>query len=655
MADAPSMITPDFTDIINQSFFIEPLGGPKNPQNYLDRFPEEVYNTTIDSHLVKFLYSLIGPAGVGWLRKNYLEARLTLEEYGMETFDLDAFYGDPLKFGRILEEIYDDDPRGLLSRADWDKIRAKDAAYRARALDYVRGMRLGNTPDGMKLVARSGLGHEVEIVEHYRWLYDQYSDDYLGIPKFGITNSTEEMVILPRRELAQSEIQQVTINGTVTGGYYRLGFNGQETSDIAFTTGDRESIRSFLEILPGIGVGNVETMGGPLPGIPIQIYFKGNLANHDVPQIYAINSLAGDGVGIVVETLRGGIEGADEFGSISPRDQRHLMEALDHLRPQTTLVTYKPASGAQTRTIWNNVSSTSAYTEVIRFVTGAINVPWPNITTSNRYWIEAGVEHEGKRVHSDLQYHYIGFHQIARLIAYTESALNNPDYADLNTLLVTLVQNEHIGQYTTYQRNLYPSLGSYDAQFKNAADMAPADYAEPLTVRTQQDESAGAGPIINGIYPIEYQDLPGTPPVKYRHEQFWGSIERENGDDYLELDLGGVRAVNYLSFEATRKPYSIELCFDTLDQTPQRNFILVNPHPTLPANFTLGYSPSFTNPWEEMIINFTDNRGHMVYTRYLRLKFARRPDSNSPFVGPDGKIKPFSIEVRNLRVGRSAT
>jgi hypothetical protein len=107
----------------------------------------------------------LGPAGVGWLRKTYLEARIQLEEYGVELFDLDDFYGDPLKFGRILEEIYDDDPRGLLNREDWEKIRAKDAAYRARALDYVRGMRLGNTPAGMKLVARSGLGHEVEIVE----------------------------------------------------------------------------------------------------------------------------------------------------------------------------------------------------------------------------------------------------------------------------------------------------------------------------------------------------------------------------------------------------------------------------------------------------------------------------------------------------------
>lgn len=650
MADAPSVVTPDFTDTVNQAFFIEPLGGPRHPQNYLDRFPEEVYNKTLDSHLVKFLYSLLGPAGVGWLRKTYLEARVQLEEYGIELFDLDSFYGDPLRFGRILEEIYDDDPRGLLNREQWEKIRAKDAAYRARALDYVRGMRLGNTPAGMKLVARSGLGHEVEIVEHYKWLYDQYSDDPLGIHRYGATNSTEEMVILPRRELAQSEQQRVTITGTVTGGFFTLGFNGKDTADIAYNSGTREDIRAFLETIPDIGVGNVEVQGGPLPDFPIDIHFKGDLANRDVPQIYATNALAGDGVGIIVETVRGGVDGLDELGFISPRDQHYLVEALAYLRPQTTIMTFKAASGTQTRALWNSVIGTSSYTEVVRYVTGNVDVPWPNPQTSKRYWIEPGIEHEGHRVRADLQYHYAGFHQVSQAIAY--SSIDDPDYGTLSAFLDGMPKNEHIGEYTTYQRNLYSMLGGVDSQFVNTADMALADYAEPLTVTTQQDEAAGAGSVINGIYPVEYQDLPGVPPIKYRHEQFWGSIERETGEDYLELDLGGPKAVNYITFEATRKPYNIELAYDTLGQGDFRNFLNVTPHHTLPVNFTLGYSPSFTNPWELITINFTDARSRMIYTRFLRLKFSRRPDINSPFIGPDGSTRPYSIEVRNLRIGR---
>jgi hypothetical protein len=647
--DTPSVITPDYSETINQSFFIEPLGGPLHPQNYLDRFPEEVYNKTIDSHLVKFLYVLLGPAGVGWLRKNYLEARVKLEEYGVELFDLDDFYGDPLRFGRIIEEIYDDDPRGLLGREAWEKIRAKDAAYRARALDYVRGMRLGNTPAGMKLVSRSGLGHECEIVENYKWLYDQYSDDPLGLTRYGVTESTEEMIVLPRRELAQSEIQQITIQNA-TGGFFKLGLNGHDTVDIAWNA-TRETVRTVLAALPTIGEGNVETMGGPLPDTPVQVYFKGDMANRDAPQLYVTDSLTGDGVIIFVETLQGGIEALDELGHISPRDQHYLIEALDHLKPLTAIISFKPASGTQTRAVWNNVLGTSHYTEVIRYVTGAVSVPWPDTDHSNRYWIEPGLEHEGKRVRSDLQHHYIGFHQVAQSVAYTETALDDAGYSNLGTLLETLIPNEHLGSYTTYQRNLYPPLGDYDPSYKARADMAPADYSEPLTVTTQQDEFAGS--VINGIYPIEYQDLPGVPLLKYRHEQFWGSIERDQGDDYLELDLGNTKAVNYISFEATRKPYSIEVMFDTLDQGLERSFAPILPHISLPNSFSLGYSPAITNPWEEIVINFTDSRRQMVYTRFLRFKFARRPDTNSPFIGPDGSTRPYSIEVRNLRVGRS--
>lgn len=653
MADAPSVVTPDFTDTVNQSFFIEPLGGPQNPINYLDRFPDEVYNKGLDSHLVKFIYSLLGPAGVGWLRKNYLEARVALEEYGVELFDLDAFYGNPLKFGRIIEEIYDEDPRGLLNREAWEKIRAKDAAYRSRALDYVRGMRLGNTPAGMKLVARSGLGHEVEIVEHYKWLYDQHSDDPLNIVRYGVTLSTEEMVILPRRELAQSEVQQITATGIVTGGFFTIGFNGSDSANIAWTSGDRETIRSFLEAIPTIGVGNVDVEGGPFPANPIRIHFKGELANRDVPQIYTTNALSGEGVGIFVETLRGGVEAIDELGVIPPRDQRYLVEALEHLRPQTTISTFQAASGTQSRVIWNQISGTSDYFEVVRYVTGLVGIPWPK--TGTRYWIESGIEHEGHRVRGDLQYHYTGFHAVVRAVAYTESDLDNVNYDNLDSLVASIIPNEHVGQYTNYQRNLYPMLGGTDSQFQNVANFAMADYPEPLLVTTQQDESVGAGNVINGIYPTEYQDLPGVPPLKYRHQQFWGSRERETGDDYLEIDLGGVEAVNYITFEATRKPYTVSLDFDILDQGDERVFVPAKPHDTLASNFTLGYSPSYITPWQQITINFTDARRSMVYTRFLRIKFARRPDVNSPFINSMGVIRPSSIEVRNLRVGRCAT
>jgi hypothetical protein len=60
------------------------------------------------------------------------------------------------------------------------------------------------------------------------------------------------------------------------------------------------------------------------------------------------------------------------------------------------------------------------------------------------------------------------------------------------------------------------------------------------------------------------------------------------------------------------------------------------------------------NPWVPMEINCTNRKGEMIYTRWLRLTFTRRQDAGSPFITANGATKlPWSIEVRNLRVGRN--
>lgn len=643
--------TPDFTDVIDQRFFIEPLGGPSHPQNYLDRFPEEVYNKTIDSHLVRFMYSLLGPSGIGWLQKNYFEARLLLEEYGIETFDLDTFYGNPLRFPRILEEHYDEDPKGLLPREKWEEIRAKDAAYRARALDYVRGMRLGNTPGGIALVARSGLGHEVEIVEHYKWIYDQHTDDPLGLQRFGKTDTTSEFVVLPRRELAQSEVQRITITGVVTGGTFRLDYNGAETEEIEYDNADRETVRAFIESV--VGVGNVQTRGGPLPANALDVIFQNELADSDVPQLRIYSSLTGEGVGASVETIKGGIEASQEQAFITPRNQRHLQEALDHLRPQNSVVTYKENSGGSERILWNEITATSSYLEVVRYVTGKADVPWPSPRNAV-YWIEPGIEHEGQRVKNDLQFHYAGFHSVGTITAYTEAALTGGHYNNFIDLYNLEPKDEHIGSFDRYQATLYQPLNIAIADGRAlSADRVLADYPEPVTVTTQTAEVYNTQ-LVNGIYPFEYQLLANVAGERYTGDQFWSSKDRIEGDDYLEIDLGTVRAVNYITFEITRKPFNFEIAYDLLDMYPERNFVNVTPALDRVGSYAVGYSPGFVNPWEVVSLNFTDAIGHTIFTRFIRLKFTRRnEDRNSPFVGVDGTIRPHSVDVRNLRLGRS--
>jgi hypothetical protein len=645
MADN-SVTTPNFVGTVDQNVFIEPIGGPQHPQNYLDRFPEEIYNKNVDSHLVKFMYTLLGPAGIGWLRKSYMEARLALEEMGIDLFDLDSFYANPLRFSRILEEEYEQSPSDLLPQATWEAIRSKNAAYRARALDYVRGLRAGNTPLGIKLVARSGLGHDVEVAEQYRYLFDRFSDEPLGLTNFGQTTSTEEFTIIPRRAVAQSEIQRVVIKGTPTGGTFNLRFRAKTTVDLAYNT-DRETVRTALSNIDEIGPGNIEVLGGPLPNDPIEIYFQRDLANRDVPELVLINGVVGPDVTVFIETVQGGVDGTDEVGTIGPSDQHRLQEALDHIRPQTSLLTYAPAAGVQKRILWSAATSNSEFAEVVRYVTGRSDISWP--TVDSIHWIEAAREHEGRRISSDRQHHYTSFHNVEGISAYREVDLPEGPRETLS-IFTDLIPNEHIGPYTSYQSVLFPPLStSFGSDYKASATRALADYAEPLEVTTQTDSGMG---LINGIYPTDYQNLPGMQQIRYDSESFWSSQERDIGEDVLEIAFNEVKVINYITFETLRKPISIRVEFDTYDQSPIRRFEfgLINRQDEIGVS----YAPSFTNPWETITAELSDRSHNAIYSRFLRIRISRLNIDGSPFSRGNNTFVPSSVEIRNLRIGRQA-
>jgi hypothetical protein len=636
-------IAPDIVGVVDQSVFVSPLGGPQHPTSYLDRFPETLYNKGIDSHLVRFMYVLLGPSGTGWLAKNYLDARLKLEDFGIDTFDLDKFYGDPLSFGRILEETYDQDPSGLLTNDQWQEIRNKDAAYRNRAIDYVRGARAGNTPLGMTLVARSGLGHEVEVIENYRYIYDQLSDDPLGLPKYGFSNSTEEIIVLPRRELPQNEVQTITISGSPTGGTFSLFFpvanETQAQVIIAYNAtafvgnpipvgGSFDNVRAALESIPQIGKNNVIVTGGPLPDNPISIEFTNVLGYKDVPTLQAARAFTGGtSPAISVETTRSAVDTADEIASISPRDKWFLKRAMERIKPVTTLLSFGQAPGLTQTQIWEDAYSTSQYTEVVRFVTGQTGIIWP--PTDGIRWIEQAIEHQAPRVLDDLQHHYRGFHNIGTITA----------------------SSRMVGQFTPYQTTLFPVLNlNRPDDYEYNPDRAIADYAEPLTVAANTRTSTPVQ-LINRIYPNDYATLPGVPPIKYGEEQFWASDEQPNGPEYLEIDLGDTEAVNYLYLEVTRKPFDISISYDLIDNGLS-DWRPVTYEIGLPSPTSMGYDVGATNPWQPLEFYFTNAKGEMIFARRLRIEFTRRNDLNSPFNTGTSQL-PYSIEARNLRVARN--
>lgn len=618
---------PTFTGTINQQYFIEPLGGPQNPISYLDRFPDALYLKTPDSHLLRFMYSLLGPAGVGGLRKNYLLARLIFEDHGLELFDLESFYGAPFRFGRILDETYLSDPGDLLSREEWDRIRAKDARYRSRAIDFLNAARAGNSPEGMRLAARSGLGHDVEIIENYRYLFDVNSDNPMGLAYYGSTTSTEEMIVRPRRETSRTEVQTITVTGDPSGGTFLLNFGGRLTSAIAYNA-TSFVVQSALSALSNIGVGDVEVTGGPgtVNSVPVfapyTVTFRGDLSARDVPEIVALSNLSGGtNPKITVTTITGGLDSSDETVKIAPRDVHALQTAVDRLKSVTTIPTIAPGEGLRSRQVWANVGATSEYVEVLRFVSGQPNVEWP--TPDAVHWIERNVEKQAPRGADDLQHHYVNFHNVGTVTA----------------------SSEHLGRFSPEQVALFPFLGAADDDvlvFK--ANRALADYPNPLTVTNTTDKDVA---LVQGVYPLDYGSLPGVPTIAYRDEQFWASEEISGGAEVLSIDLGSVQAINYLIMEITRKPVDIEIQYDAVGLgTPV--WKTVAPNPSARFDDTHAYTAE-QSPWIQAEFNFTRPVGGPVFTRRIRLILNRRSSTLDTFLGGG----PWSIEVRNLRIGRN--
>ena len=146
----------------------DPISLTPSPEVRMRHFFEGVYDLSPTSHLSRFVKTLLGDAGIGYLTRIYIHARgqnaLATMRYG----DLDAFYGDVFGLRRMSWERTD--PARYLeanTSAEWDLIDAKDASYRARIEAFSRAIGLGGTPAGLTGVASAMLGVEVKIYESY--------------------------------------------------------------------------------------------------------------------------------------------------------------------------------------------------------------------------------------------------------------------------------------------------------------------------------------------------------------------------------------------------------------------------------------------------------------------------------------------------------
>lgn len=655
MPDNNAITAPVASGVIDQRFLIEPLRASSNPTSYLDRFPEEVYDKSITSHLVRFIYTLIGPAGVASIKRNLFQARLELEAHGLEIFNLEKFYGDPFAFGRILEETSEQDFTGLISAEEWETIKAKDEAYRNRAIDFMKGVRGGNSPAGLTLIAKSGLGHEVELIENYKFFFDQHSDDPLGLPYVGQTRSTEEFIIIPRQEISSTEVQRIHVNGFPDGGTFILSFRGQNSTQIDFDAHYLE-VQAALQGISTVGVGNAEVRGGPIPNDFI-VTFKGALADRDVPTLTATSALyevqATESIlcPIVITTEHAGNESVDEVVRISERDKHNLQSALDRIRPVNTIPSYGKAPGTTSRQRWQTVTPSSQYVETRKFVTGAPEIPWPKV--SKQFWIEPDKEKSAPSTRRVRQA-YVHYHNVSDIHAYTEAATDDAGYlSDIRN--VDNFTSEHVGAYGPEQSSLFPIL----RQFANYTDQTfPAEAAlENRQSFIRFSDRIDGTAIFNEGYPLDYLTLVNR---RYRRQRapFWSSATAEDGSEYLELDLGSVKAVNYLSFSLIHKPLKIEIDFDTFGGPYSRQFVPAYPLDSRYFPTNIVHMPG-SNPWQNVKFLFQNKKGEIPYTRFIRIRFERQTGSQANNLGAKflwdsvHQVQvPWTIEVRSLQVGR---
>ncbi|MDX3232880.1 hypothetical protein [Streptomyces sp. ME19-01-6] len=83
-----------------------------------------------------------------------------------------------------------------------------------------------------------------------------------------------------------SEVQTVTVTGTPTGGTYTLTFSGQTTAGIPYNA-TAAQVKTALEALSNVDVGDVTVTGGPHPGTAVVVTFVGQYLGDDVSQMTA--------------------------------------------------------------------------------------------------------------------------------------------------------------------------------------------------------------------------------------------------------------------------------------------------------------------------------------------------------------------------------
>lgn len=175
--------------------------------------------------------------------------------------------------------------------------------------------------------------------------------------------------------------------------------------------------------------------------------------------------------------------------------------------------------------------------------------------------------------------------------------------------------------------------------------------------------------LVNSTYPLSYFSLSGVSNISYPDTSWWSSKQRfasvDNTDsylsqpnggspttEYLEIDLGRVREINYINFDVLRVPVNISIEYDILSDVTQQiqEWIPVQAKVNQPFDDVVYFDGNNRSGWLNADFFFTDPKGNIVQTRFIRIGFSRRDEvwpltTSAPFRWP--------VFVKHLRVVRN--
>lgn len=618
------MNRPTIDVLIDESYFLEALSSTARPASYLENFPDHIFDVSAESRLYKFLYTLLGPAGVSFLKLNYFYSRLVLEEQGFQNDQLDKLYSNPLKFSRSLDESYLESWKGVLDSDSWNQIKALDESYRNRVINFLHAARMGSTPEGMRLAAQSALGCDTLIIEDYNHVFNYHSDQILPY-KFPIKSNKNGYFNLEKFSIAPNDakINETTTVDNEKEHLLENALINLKPVNAVYGTIDNQSDSYVVEAKAILASSEFYNVTRFVTGNPKINWPTSNSSNKELDSIYWIES------GLELEAPIGQDGRSQNYCAFyNPQTINASSNAVGGFKSYKELVLKFPfLSDLQSQT-WSAKKALPAYAErlTVTHQNNATNAMFINDVYPIDYLKLAGIE----SLKYDNENFWISKLDYKLTSEYLEIDLGKT--VAINFLIFEVLASpiEIDIEYADDISEILPNIQSISC----ATEPGSVTYTYTLakshglsvgdSVTAQKIEeanTAGKSKLFNGTFIVD-----------------------EIIDDYsftvkgLVANITGSPILQQASITKNVWVYQ-PINFDTM-----------YPNETL-----VDYQSNNLNKWKTLPYNFD-----MVYGRFIKIKFKRddlRYFKNSAFlvdysVNPT-KEKPWPIVVRNLRVGRN--